>query len=259
MDRVALIFVLFAFSYVASNPLLDALKWNERIVGGSNAKNGDAPYMASLRSQDNISRHFCGGSVISSYWILTAAHCTVDRNHRDLLVVVGSVLNDPINEAYGTELIINHPRYDPVRIENDISLLKTLKGIALGINNIDRIPLHSVAVEGEKLAIMTGWGRMSHPNGPLPNNLQIIQLKTLSYEDCVAKSGPNAEFVTEKNICTFTKAGEGTCFGDSGGPLVVDGKQEGIASWVEPCAVGYPDAYTRVSAFREWILEVSGV
>ena len=65
--------------------------------------------------------------------------------------------------------------------------------------------------------------------------------------------------VTEKNICTFTRAGEGMCMGDSGGPLVVNGLQEGIASWVVPCAVGYPDAFTRVSYFREWIRQNSGV
>ena len=47
--------------------------------------------------------------------------------------------------------------------------------------------------------------------------------------------------------------------GDSGGPLVVNGLQEGIASWVVPCAVGYPDAFTRVSYFREWIRQNSGV
>lgn len=44
-----------------------------RIVGGSPASDGQAPYQVSL--QDGAGRHFCGGSIISANWIVTAAHC----------------------------------------------------------------------------------------------------------------------------------------------------------------------------------------
>lgn len=43
------------------------------------------------------------------------------------------------------------------------------------------------------------------------------------------------------------------CMGDSGGPLTIGGDVVGIASWVIPCAVGFPDAWSRVSASRVWI------
>ena len=42
------------------------------IVGGSQAADGEVPYIASLQT----SSHFCGGSIISANTILTAAHCT---------------------------------------------------------------------------------------------------------------------------------------------------------------------------------------
>lgn len=44
--------------------------------------------------------------------------------------------------------------------------------------------------------------------------------------------------------------------GDSGGPLVVGNFVVGITSWVIPCALGYPDVYTRVSSFADWIFSV---
>lgn len=43
--------------------------------------------------------------------------------------------------------------------------------------------------------------------------------------------------------------------GDSGSPLVANDIQIGLASFVRPCAIGYPDVYTRVSAFKDWLGE----
>lgn len=62
-----------------------------RIIGGKDAEPGQFPHQASVR-YISINRHFCGASILNSYWLLTAAHCTKGDSPTDLIVVVSSHL-----------------------------------------------------------------------------------------------------------------------------------------------------------------------
>lgn len=90
--------------------------------------------------------------------------------------------------------------------------------------------------------------------GSVPNNLQFLNSRTISYEDCKSRVSPNPLF--ESQVCAFTASGQGACHGDSGGPLVnTRNVLVGLVSWGIPCARGYPDVYTRVYTYLDWINE----
>ncbi|MBW3866498.1 trypsin-like serine protease, partial [Neisseria meningitidis] len=60
---------LFAVAYAA--PFND----DDKIVGGYECRKNTVPYQVSL----NVGYHFCGGSLISSTWVVSAAHCYQSR------------------------------------------------------------------------------------------------------------------------------------------------------------------------------------
>lgn len=99
--------------------------------------------------------------------------------------------------------------------------------------------------------ILAGWGTLQN-GGSVPNNLQFLNSRTIAYEDCQSRLSPNP--VYESQVCAFTSSGQGACHGDSGGPLVsVSNTLVGLVSWGIPCGRGYPDVYTSVYSFLDWI------
>lgn len=127
-----------------------------RIVGGVAIDITAAPYQASLQYDG---AHFCGGSIISNSWILTAGHCTEWIPLQSFTVRVGSTDRDSGGEVLRVEKIVNHPHFDAYMLDYDFALLKLEKEIVFG-PTISPIPLIS---ENEELAenlpaLISGWG-----------------------------------------------------------------------------------------------------
>lgn len=86
-----LLFVLINLLSLFLTSPLTGLYGQSLIVGGQNAEPNQFPYMASLKRR-NTNSHFCAGSIVNEYWVLTAAHCSIDETILTLEVVVGSHL-----------------------------------------------------------------------------------------------------------------------------------------------------------------------
>lgn len=85
-----------------------------RIVGGRAANLGEFPYQVSLRTAANF--HFCGGAIISDTWVITAAHCIINRAQNSVRVIVGSVLLNSGGVTHISSRIITHPEYNSALI-----------------------------------------------------------------------------------------------------------------------------------------------
>jgi secreted trypsin-like serine protease len=245
------------------------------IVGGEDAVPGEFPWQAFL----TIGNFMCGGSLITSQWILTAAHCVTDENGQVVPTEFVTVylgkhdlrLWESSEQIRGVTQILVHPQYDPYTADSDLALLRLVAPAVLN----DRVrpvrllqsPADDVLAEPGVLATVTGWGTLEE-DGPISFILQKVSVPIVSHQTCNAALGGG---ITANMLCAgYAEGGKDSCQGDSGGPLIVpDGaggwKQAGIVSFGYGCArPQLYGVYTRVSRFVEWIgqqvapLSVSG-
>ncbi|GJQ80524.1 hypothetical protein Trydic_g12415 [Trypoxylus dichotomus] len=222
-----------------------------RVVGGSAAPSAAYPFIVSLRSTSNS--HFCGGSILSQQWVLSAAHCLIGSSASNVVAVVGTNTLTSGGIRSRASRLIAHQNYDIVTIANDVGVIQLASPFTYSAS-VSPVSLSSENV-GSISAILIGWGRTS-AGGSVPNNLQHLTTNTISDSRCRIFWGGS---VGSNQICALTRYGQGACNGDSGGPLVKasDLVQVGIVSFGMPCARGFPDVYARVSSYNSWIASVT--
>ncbi|KFV98888.1 Ovochymase-2, partial [Eurypyga helias] len=248
-----------------------------RIVGGAQVKQGSHPWQVSLKRRQ---KHFCGGTIVSAQWVVTAAHCILDRNLPQYLDVTAGEHDLRIRETGEQTLpvkyVIKHPNFDPRRPMNyDIALLKLDGAFNFSSSVLPAcLPDPGEKFEAGYICTACGWGRL-HENGPLPQVLYEVNLPILNSKECSrALSTLKKPIQGDTIMCAgFPDGGRDACQGDSGGPLLCRREHgawtlAGVVSWGMGCARGWisnerkkhydrgsPGIFTDLSAVLSWIQE----
>lgn len=93
----------------------DALDPDNKIIGGKEVDIVTVPWQVSL-TVTSISFFFCGGTIISERWIVSAAHCFDDVDTSDVTVRVGSNLHAAGGQTYQLEQVRMRSQLFPVTI-----------------------------------------------------------------------------------------------------------------------------------------------
>ncbi|XP_029473179.1 vitamin K-dependent protein C [Rhinatrema bivittatum] len=229
-----------------------------RIVGGVRCNPGQCPWQVLIRNRKDQS--FCGGSLISSRWVLSASHCfeIVEPHH----VTIGDfdkMRRDQDEQKIEVSQLLKHPHYDSDTFDNDIALLYLKNDvtftqyaipICLPNSNLGRL----LTQEGE-VGMVSGWGDIRY-DGPSSRFLLKVKLPTVSQETCRKST---QRILTDNMFCAGYKTeSRDACKGDSGGPFAVSYRNTwyliGVVSWGEGCGEeGKYGVYARVSNYIPWI------
>lgn len=253
----------------------------ERIVGGSTTTASNHPWQAALVRADarfagnDLQRFFCGGSLITPYIVLTAAHCVVGADPdcngttcndptgdgtdsldvNDVDIIVGRTnLTDSDGHETSAFSIYVPAAYDPATKESDFAYV-TLNAAApqQRIDLVDRNDLRSW-MPGAATRV-SGHGAISE-GGPVSDALKVATVPIISDASCGSGAVYGGLFRRQVMICAgFLAGGTDSCQGDSGGPLqtapgAASGATRlvGIVSFGVGCAEpNSPGAYTRVA------------
>ncbi|XP_018570820.1 brachyurin [Anoplophora glabripennis] len=227
-----------------------------RIIGGAEVARNSIPYQVAVIINGNS---LCGGSLISASCVLTAAHCTISASF--VQVRLGAHyfnIEEETQVRVTSTSIKNHIYYSDVTFANDISVILLPEEVNTN-DNIQVIPLAPTTAgtfEGSN-GLLTGWGRTTDASNAASPTLRGVYVDVIGNNLCRTLFG---SLITAFHLCTSGTGIVGGCTGDSGGPLVIDGVQVGLLSLsASTCEAGHPTVFSRISNFRTWITENSGV
>ncbi|XP_076443758.1 trypsin-3-like [Babylonia areolata] len=235
-----------------------------RIVGGTLADRKEYPWQVSIRYLDY---HICGGTLIDSHHVLTAAHCfqmsNVPLNYWSVAIGVNDITYVSHSNIRTVSGIYHHANFNNITNWNDIAIMKLSKPVDLTgpYARAACLPQEGESTDN-RICTVTGWGH-TQSGGHGEKYLREVDIPIITNDMCsyyLERFGRRG-IITEKQICAgLDEGGKDACQGDSGGPLVCFDqarnawKVMGIVSWGYGCAMRYtPGVYTRVSSYLDWI------
>ncbi|XP_044746619.1 phenoloxidase-activating factor 3-like [Coccinella septempunctata] len=263
---------------------------DNKVTGGKVAEIGQFPWMALLAFRQAAQpdpQFLCGGSLITTRHVLTAAHCIIENRPLELVFVRLGEYNLSTGRdcvSFGDDRIICadqhvdvpveqvtvHPEYNRRTLKNDIALIR----LRYEVRETDYVraiclPFDKNWSYSDLTAqnfTVSGWGKTQSGNLFGSDILQFAKVTTWDQHKCNSSIPTQVKPLSDTQICANGQNTEDACKGDSGGPLMnitldksleVRHIQFGIVSFgTATCGdKNLPTIYTRVDKYLKWILD----
>uniref|UniRef100_A0A7S1WR80 Peptidase S1 domain-containing protein n=1 Tax=Alexandrium catenella TaxID=2925 RepID=A0A7S1WR80_ALECA len=241
---------------------------SDGVIGGTVVTDpNEFPFLAWLGDNDgSMESQFCGGTLISDRTVLTAGHCLYNDNDKNAQLLVRLKVADMVAMMGVTRSVDNwrrHPEFNPMNLHNDLTLLLLNESVPASLVEPLRLSDGTKSFEqsGEKMIV--GWGSTDEECHVYDTLLRksAVPFGEIFGRTCSSPGSKQLraqeDFDPNSQCCAGDYDGNmhyPGC-GDSGGPLLAqDGgrwAQVGMVSY--SYGVPYPDVFTRVSNFRDWI------
>lgn len=266
---IRLVTLLFCVGLICAETPFNHDVHNQRVIGGYDAVPNQWKWQVSLQFDsynDGFFYHICGGTIIDSFHILTAAHCILSMDAHLYRTVVGEhnlYEYDGSEEFLPVDRIVVHPGWNgDLANGNDIAILKLASPVYdNGYVAMANLPYPDQTLPHGSTCYITGWGLMDF-GGSVPAVLQEAPINVVEHSVC---SRPDwwGSIALKTMVCAGGDGIISGCQGDSGGPLncFTDGawRVHGVVSYGPSgrCnQVNKPTVFTRVSSFQNWIYSV---
>merc|ERR1712107_735980 len=240
---------------------------------------GEWPHMCAVLHEttsgygESSNVYRCGGSLIASGVILTAAHCVNEfqSNPGELKIRCGEWDTQHPTEPYphqdrNGQTVKIHPEFNSQNLANDFALIFLAEDFVLDFH-VDTVclPEPNQAYGNYAPCYATGWGKDRFGSkGEYQVVLKEVDLNVVDNAQCqsaLRTTRLGKKFKLDPSFLCAGGEGKDTCTGDGGSPLVCPSsydpdtyEQVGIVAWGIGCGEeGVPGVYAAVSEAVCWI------
>ncbi|XP_063914483.1 chymotrypsin BI-like isoform X1 [Zophobas morio] len=251
MKRLSAFFVVLT--------LVPGLAKNNGVSTYGIATKGQFPSSAIIYNYSTRGTHFCGGTLINEFYVITTAICVQDALRFNVSLGTSALISADTVTVFAVHYMV-HPDFDPQTLDYNIGIIQLFDPVNY-TEYIRAAYLATVKLPDDFSGVGVSWGSFSDGSGI---SLNYANVSTISKEECKMRYG---KLLSDSMVCVVSNDDEAFCKGSTGSPLlsVLSNEHQwimGIASFsatIGTCTSYNPLIYARLFPALDWVKEVAGI